>query len=282
MGGGFSVPLEAVGVVIGVIGLMCAAACITINWPRRQRMFTPLELDEIRIRREEEKECLLEDQIQLLQARQRVHSHNRTILTARAATGRMVDAAGAEAWDAKGRALYGQDAWDVGQDGHLPLRQLFNLPAEEIHSAKQEAAQRVLNGTHRDSTAPPTPSQQPMSYDADRGLQTARAHREVASKPLAGAPFDDPRFTIPRLGQVHTAAATGAGAGASARSTGPPQVPPLALHGLGYSIQAPGLSSPAPPTVPYTRHESISLDIKPSSARTGSARRTGGSARIAP
>jgi hypothetical protein len=202
-------------------------------------------------------------------------------------------------------------------------RDLFNLPAEELRSAKQEAAVRVQGDTYRqqqDSTRSSSSTRSaPRSYrlparaiitsgstssrvqQDDAGLLlTARAYREAASRPVAGAPFDDPRFVTPRHGQQQQqqqqqqqSVSTGAAAQTARRAV--VQVPPLNFAPLGesigsidqlpaapqhsanyyYSVQAPGLSAPAPPTVPFPG------ELKSDSARLlGSARR--GNGKIAP
>jgi hypothetical protein len=197
-------------------------------------------------------------------------------------------------------------------------RDLFNLPAEELRSAKQEAAIRVHGDTYRQqqdsarsgsSTSRSAPRSYRVPARAINGstsnrvqqddawlLLTARAHREAASRPVAGAPFDDPRFVTPRHGQQQQqqqSVNTGPAAQTARKTV--VQVPPLNLSPLGestnsinqlpvapqqsadyyYSLQAPGLSAPAPPTVPYPG------EMKSDSPRLlGSARR--GNGKIAP
>eukprot|EP00953_Heterococcus_sp_UTEX-ZZ885_P008364 5025-Heterococcus_DN1.PRE.5 len=204
-------------------------------------------------------------------------------------------------------------------------RDLFNLPSEELRSAKQEAAARVQGDTYRQQqdsarSGSSTSRSAPRSYRVparainsgstnsrvqqdDAGLLlTARAHREAASRPVAGAPFDDPRFVIPRHGQqqqqqqqLQQQQQQSVRAAAQIARRTVVQVPPLNFSPLGestnsinqlpaapqqsanyyYSVQAPGLSAPAPPTVPFPG------ELKSDSARLlGSARR--GNGKIAP
>jgi hypothetical protein len=113
--------VQAVLVVGGIFLLIVVASLAYAFRPQRQRMFTPLELDEIRLRHEEERAALVDEKIVALEARKRLCAYNVQILTARTETDRMVDEAGGGAFDAKGRAVYGE-AWDTATNGQLPLK----------------------------------------------------------------------------------------------------------------------------------------------------------------
>ncbi|KAG5193034.1 hypothetical protein JKP88DRAFT_272334 [Tribonema minus] len=216
--------IQAALIVVAVILFLVICSLYTLFRPRRPRMFTPLELDEIRLRKEEEREAALDEKIQAMQQRKKMHSTNRMMLTARTKTARVVDEEGGADWDEKGRAVYGS-AWDEPNDGNLPLRELFNLPDEEIRAAKAQAAQLVEMQTYRQLTVrhtaqpPPTtaaPSPRPhytsprptpplpvtssaqQQHPAAEPLMTARANRAAQSRPAYEAPYDDPRFVVPR------------------------------------------------------------------------------------
>jgi hypothetical protein len=107
--------------VVGGIFLLIVVWSLCHAFTQRQRMFTPLELDEIRLRHEEERAALVDERIVALEACKRLHTYNVQILTARTETDRMVDEAGGGAFDAKGRAVYGE-AWDTATNGQLPLK----------------------------------------------------------------------------------------------------------------------------------------------------------------
>ena len=45
-------------------------------------------------------------------------------------------------WEDKGKAVYG-DQWDGGENGNVPMRDLFELPADELREIKIEAYNNV-------------------------------------------------------------------------------------------------------------------------------------------
>lgn len=236
-------------VLLCVSIFLIMVACSVCRLPRRKRMFTNAELDEIRVRKEEEKELLLESKIEQLQQRKRLHTHNRMVLTARLEVEKLADESGTAMWDAKGRTIYG-DAWDVGDaNGGIPLKELFNMPESELRAARIEAANRVMQNRELEANLEEGDNTPLLHEDVeDRRVQTARANRRSSSSQqtaLGVGGFDDARFVTPRTARRGSVVRQGGDTLGVVRD-----VPDVIIDFEGpipYSIQAPGLANPAPP-----------------------------------
>ncbi|CAN0492722.1 unnamed protein product, partial [Phaeothamnion confervicola] len=105
----------ALAIVFGILAVLHILGLAHCR-PHVPQILTAEQLDELRIRREAEREALLEEEVGKLQARVSLHRHNRLVLTARRETAALVEE-GEERWDARGRQVYG-DAWDNAVDGN--------------------------------------------------------------------------------------------------------------------------------------------------------------------
>ena len=141
------------------------------------------------------------------------------------------------AQDEHGRALYGTEAWDEGTDGSAPMKELFILGENELREIKIEAYNRIAageklpNGGHGTLSSARVTSMTAMDRNKMAGLVsgvvgkhgnsnneklteeevdaqvmspllvTARTTTETQRSQHSrakDAPFDDPRFVVPR------------------------------------------------------------------------------------
>ncbi|CAM9678610.1 unnamed protein product [Chrysoparadoxa australica] len=262
--------LQAGIIIVGVFLILVLASALGCGRSNRERMFTPAELDEIRIRKETERTALLDAKIEKLQSQRRRHLQIKAQLTERKETHEYMQQSENE-WDTRGRHIYGQ-AWDTEIDGNMPIKDLMRLSEEELRDIRIAAANRVrAQAAARQLDAP---DEEDGSHRGTE-LITARAYRNTSRSYQSrgssgsrrrGTSSQDPRFLELRgwqelptsLPRAASSKATGTWPYPHSGGPGYPQAPspngaapppPLPLPS-GITMQAPGLRNPRPPALP--------------------------------
>ena len=252
-------------------------------------------------------ETLLEKEISIKQGRLKQKRLLRQVATARAQQEDMIQEL-TTVQDERGRSLYGTEAWDEGVDGNVPMKELFNLGENELRGIKIEAYNRIAAEERRQNggrgtlnTARITAmtahyrnmmsslqngvvgkfgnsnneklSQEemddqvisPLLVTARTTNATHRSHRSRAED----APFDDPRFVVPRedrptglpsMFSAQSGFPSRSNDAETAQKSNPPKTfdvvaknlqPPYAQpRNPIVTLQAKNLSNPAPPPLP--------------------------------
>ena len=216
-----------------IVCITCCARCV----PRGRRIMNQGAVARWRDRRMRAEETALEADIAVMQGRLKHKRLIRQVATARAQQEDMVNEL-TRAQDERGRSLYGTEAWDEGVDGNVPMKEIFSLGENELREIKIEAYNRVaaeekrMNGSsntfnaaritamteiHRNKLADLSKDgnigrfgnfnnekltekeldeevMSPLLVTARTNPSTSRSHHSRAGD----APFDDPRFVVPR------------------------------------------------------------------------------------
>ena len=173
-------------------------------------------------------------------------------------------------WEDKGKMVYG-DAWENATGGSVPMRELFELPENELRELKIEAYNKILQGnqkkeeseriereTERQKTMLDmnTARQIAAGYVTQNPLQsmedgyhvhpaTSMLNVRRKHKPAEGATYHDPRF-VSRVKTSRPPAEIDSPHSPHVMSF--PQPPPPSHRVIQVERQAPGLHHPKPPS----------------------------------
>lgn len=113
----------------------CLLYCIKKICPRVD-MYSPLELDEIRLERAQDREGKLAMKIDKMKSKLANLRKTRTEVQTRKDIAANIEDR-VDKFNAKGRAVYG-DAWE-GKNGAVPIRELVKIPESDVRAMQMEA-----------------------------------------------------------------------------------------------------------------------------------------------
>jgi len=143
------------GITIGVILLFtcilcccCLAYCVWRELPTKDNFFdpiefSPLELEAVRLSRQEEKEERLREKIFNYKKQLDIHRRRKTEMQTRKDLLETLDDK-VDKFHAKGRSIYGM-AWDVAADDSVPLKEVASVGDEELRKLRIEAQNIVTS-----------------------------------------------------------------------------------------------------------------------------------------
>ena len=250
-------------------GVLLAFVCAVCGFKGQPRAYlTQEELDDARARKEGERESKIMAQMKRLEKRLKGSRMRKAALDSGQETEKLLE----------GKAVYG-DQWDESVDGSIPMRDLFEMPENEIKELKIQAYNKVLHHKkqvekterieretqrNKDLLAFNSARQQALGYTARNPIMkveegfidptfvdpsTSLMGVRRKHKPVQGADFHDPRF-------VSRATTSRPESNFHSRSEPPPQPSVPTRNPLSFpqpptsrvELQAPGLKKPRPPS----------------------------------
>lgn len=100
-------------------------------------MYSPLELDEIRLERSRDREGVLASRIEKMKNKLTSMRKSRTEVQTRRDIAASVEEK-IDKFNARGREIYGK-AWEEGQSGSMPIRELVKIPESDVRAMQMEA-----------------------------------------------------------------------------------------------------------------------------------------------
>jgi len=136
---------DAESLVIYVLGTVCLVlvvlAFLGFKLRSERNYLTDEERNDLMLRKEKKRENIIKTKMKKLEMKLRSSKVRKKIIETTQETEKLIQDKKVE-WDEKGKAVYG-DQWDGGENGNVPMRDLFDLPADELREVKIEAYNRV-------------------------------------------------------------------------------------------------------------------------------------------